>query len=129
VEIDSQFADGVSISRDGRLLAFSSTGRVVVCELPACGNRRELETRTTLGGGLQFTPDGTALAFIDGPTGANVWVQPLQGGEARQLTQFTDGRRLLGFAWSSDGRRLAMSRSSANSDIVLFSGLTGGAPE
>ena len=55
--------------------------------------------------------------------GTNVWVQPIDGSAAAQLTQFTDGRTLGNFAWSRDGQRLAVSRATFTTDIVLFRGL------
>ena len=40
-----------------------------------------------------------------------------------QLTHFTDGRTITDFAWSHDGKRLAIARSVTTNDIVLFKGL------
>jgi Tol biopolymer transport system component len=74
---------------------------------------------------VRWTADGRALSFIDA-TETNVWMQPISGGPPRQITQFTDGRTLGHYAWSADGKRLAVSRASFSSDIVLFTGLTGG---
>jgi Tol biopolymer transport system component len=53
----------------------------------------------------------------------NVWVQPLGGGAPRQLTRFAENRPIGSFAWSRDGKRLAITRSIATHDIVLFRGL------
>jgi Tol biopolymer transport system component len=53
----------------------------------------------------------------------NLWLQPLSGGAPRQLTHFTDRRPIRSFAWSRDGQRLAITRSTATNDIVLFEGL------
>jgi len=39
-----------------------------------------------------------------------------------QLTHFTD-RTIADFAWSRDGKHLALVRTTATSDIVLFKGL------
>jgi hypothetical protein len=50
-------------------------------------------------------------------------VQPLTGGAPRQLTRFTNNRAIGSFAWSRDGERLAITRSTITNDIVLFSGL------
>ena len=43
--------------------------------------------------------------------------------EQRKLTGFTDGAVIGDFAWSRDGKRLAVSRSTTTNDIVLFTGL------
>jgi Tol biopolymer transport system component len=70
---------------------------------------------------LRWTPDGHSLAYIDTRTGAsNIWRQPLTDAPPKQLTDFKSDR-IFDFAWSLDGRRLALSRGVVNSDIVLIS--------
>jgi hypothetical protein len=39
---------------------------------------------------------------------------------ANQLTHFADGYAIAEFAWSRDGKGLAISRSTTTNDIVLF---------
>ena len=54
----------------------------------------------------------------------DIWVQPLDGGAARQLTHLpADGQQIWGAAWSADGKRLAVGRASIKNNIVLFRGL------
>ncbi len=89
-----------------------------MCELPDCGSRRTLAIPSPP---RSWTPDGRALAYIDAAQ-KNVWVQPIDG-VPRQLTHFTDGRTIVDFAWSSNGARLAISRSTTTSDVVMFKGL------
>jgi dipeptidyl aminopeptidase/acylaminoacyl peptidase len=51
---------------------------------------------------------------------ANLWLQPLDGGEPRPLTDFTsDGIRI--YAWSPGGDRLVLGRGAEITDIVLIS--------
>jgi hypothetical protein len=50
-------------------------------------------------------------------------VQALSGGVPRPLTRFTDRRPIESFAWSRDGKRLAIARLTVTNDIVLFEGL------
>ena len=38
------------------------------------------------------------------------------------MTQFTD-RDIVDFAWSRDGKQIAIARASRTNDIVLFKGL------
>jgi Tol biopolymer transport system component len=72
---------------------------------------------------LQWTPDGGAVAFIRTSNRvSNLWAQPLAGGEPKQLTDFKD-QRIFNFAWSRDGKQLALARGVVNSDVVLISGL------
>ena len=41
----------------------------------------------------------------------------------RQLTHFSDNRQIADFAWSRDGKRLAIARATVTNDIVLIKGL------
>lgn len=65
---------------------------------------------------LDWTPDSRALAWI---VGSNLWIHPLGGNRARQLTQFK-GEELFRFAWSRDGTRLALARGVVNTDAILL---------
>lgn len=67
---------------------------------------------------LGWAPDSTGLAYVE-RDGANVWIQPINGGPPRQVTTFTD-RAIRNFAWSPDGKQLAVTRSVTTSDIVLL---------
>jgi hypothetical protein len=49
-------------------------------------------------------------------------VQRLNGPTLQRLTQFSDGRKINAFAWSRDGRGLAIARSTTTNDIVLSKG-------
>jgi Tol biopolymer transport system component len=66
-----------------------------------------------------WAPGGKAITFprvVDGVT--NVWIRERSGGTPRQLTQFKEGE-LGWFAWSPDGKRLAVSHGVGSSDVVL----------
>ena len=73
----------------------------------------------------RFSPDGTQLAFLsdrrtlvedepgaseDREDGVQVYVLPIDGGEARRVTDLPRG--VDGFVWSPDGRRLAVLSAS-----------------
>ena len=103
------------VSPDGRRIAFAQQDHTVVCDLPGCTHGRRL----TVMGALAWTPDGLGLAFVGQPRGANVWVAPIDGGTARQVTWFSN-RLVSGVAWSPDGRRLAVSRVMTLSDFELL---------
>jgi dipeptidyl aminopeptidase/acylaminoacyl peptidase len=118
--------DGVKISPDGKAILFRSSDEqkqssFVICDLPACTSRKTLPGAGL--GSVHWTPDGLGIAYADEETRSNIWIQPLDGSPPRQLTRFTDGRIIADFAWSRDGRRLAISRASVTTDIVLFKGL------
>ena len=72
---------------------------------------------------LRWSPDGKALQYLltKGDV-TNIWEQPLAGESPRRITNFTSGR-IFDFNWSSDGKRLLMSRGEVSSDAVLLSNL------
>jgi len=41
------------------------------------------------------------------------------------MTRFTDGKEIDAFAWSPDGKRFAIVRSTQSADIVLTKGFAG----
>jgi serine/threonine protein kinase len=70
---------------------------------------------------LCWMPDNRSIAYPDLRTGvANLWSQPVLGtGPQRQLTRFTSGK-IWGCAFSPDGKYVAISHGSRQSDAVLF---------
>jgi Tol biopolymer transport system component/DNA-binding winged helix-turn-helix (wHTH) protein len=69
---------------------------------------------------LEWTPDGKAVSYRDWVSG--VWIQPVQGGEARKLPGLPE-TEILPFAWSHDGRRFAFTRGRTISDAILITDL------
>jgi Tol biopolymer transport system component len=113
-----------AVSPDGRSMAFTTQtadGRslLVVCSLPECTSHRTIGA-APFESAVAWTPDGRGVAFVrDG----NLWVQPAAGSAPRQLTRFSESRPIGAFAWSRDGKRLAITRSTVTNDIVLVRGL------
>jgi Tol biopolymer transport system component len=116
----------LAVSRDGRLVFPSRDAQnrrvFVVCDLPACTARKTVMPPMFASSLVRWMPDGRNLAYIDASTGSNLWVQPLDGSSPHQLTHFTD-RTITDFAWSHDGKRLAISRATTANNIVLFKGV------
>jgi Tol biopolymer transport system component len=109
-------------SPDGRRLKFGAAfvnGRRVymVCDLPDCTNPRDFSVRAG-----QWTPDGRGIAFTDSTDPKNIWVQPIDGGAPHPLTTFTN-MTINDFAWSPDGKRLAITRGTTLADMVLIKGI------
>jgi Tol biopolymer transport system component len=113
-----------NVSPDGRSIAIALNGAWTICDFPDCTNGK---TTSIPGGLLRWMPDGRGISYVDRGSDAgltaNLFVQPIDGSAPRQLTHFTDRKTIGQYAWSRDGRRLAMSRASFSSDIVLFRGL------
>jgi len=120
----------MDVTADGERLLLVSVNAaselsLVVCELPACTNRRDFDAPPDLRPPVQWTPDDQAIAYVD-TTRANIWSLPLDGSPPLKITHFTEtvpGRAIADYAWSRDGQHLAIVRATTTEDIVLLSGL------
>jgi dipeptidyl aminopeptidase/acylaminoacyl peptidase len=102
------------VTPDGQRLAFvrswidheSMEGRSHILLMTLSDGRTEVFTQGHHDASPRFSPGGRALAFLrrHGDQPRQVWLMPVQGGEARQLTQVPGG--VSEFAWSPDGQRL-----------------------
>jgi Tol biopolymer transport system component len=69
----------------------------------------------------RWTTDGRALTYVVTSAGvSNIWLQPISGGEPKQLTTF-NADRIFSFEWSRDGKQLLVARGMVASDVVLIS--------
>lgn len=132
----SDYALTPTISPDGRLIAFQ-WGKInrnhspEIALLPFDGGEiiETFHVPNQFGQGygknaLQWTPDGQAINYIihrDG--GSNIWRQPIDGSPPYQVTTFLD-RRIYNFAYSPDGKWLAMSRGTLERDAILVTNPT-----
>ena len=74
---------------------------------------------------LSWAPDGRAITFARTTDGAsNLWRQPLDGGPATRLTNYTSGEDIVSHAWSPDGKLLALVRGRAESQVVMLRDVT-----
>jgi len=101
-ELAHVFAAYPHVSPDGKQLLFltqDSQGNVssVICDLPACATRQPI-----------------AAEGIPGAINLNL-----------RWTPDGKGPTIDDFAWSSDGKRLAILRVTTTSDIIMFKGLRG----
>src|SRR5215213_6158469 len=68
---------------------------------------------------LHWSPDGNYLVYVDHSGGIdNLWGQPIDGGAAKQLSNFDEGK-IFAFGWLKDGS-LVTSRGLITSDVVLI---------
>jgi serine/threonine protein kinase/Tol biopolymer transport system component len=126
----NRFVSGgsVSVSPDSRQVLYSgarptpaSPTPSFICDLPDCASPREVKLRTG-----RWTPDGKGLAYLSSSEDpGNIRIQPIDGGPAYSMTRFTDGKQIDAFAWSPDGKRFAIVRSTQSADIVLIKGFAG----
>jgi Tol biopolymer transport system component/predicted Ser/Thr protein kinase len=68
----------------------------------------------------RFSPDGKGIVYPVREKGVdNLWLQPLDGGPGRQLTNF-GSLKIYSYQWSPDGKSLALVRGDSPSDLVLI---------
>ena len=81
-------------------------------QVPAASNMGELPIR--------WTASGNALTYVRTKSGvSNLWSQPIDGGPAKQITNFSSGL-IWRHAWSRDGKYLALARGNFSIDAVLL---------
>jgi Tol biopolymer transport system component len=116
------------LSPDGKTVAFKTNDDrtqpvLAICTLSDCASPRLLPPQPAGGGNrIRWTPDARGFLYVAGPI-PNLWVESLDGKPPRQLTHFTDNQQIADAAWSHDGSRLAIARTTTSTDIVLFKGL------
>ena len=73
--------------------------------------------------GLGWTLDSQSIIYADargnGDSADNIWSMPLNGGAAKQLTNFNSGL-IFAFQVSRDGKQIALSRGSQTDDVILL---------
>jgi eukaryotic-like serine/threonine-protein kinase len=109
------------VSPDGRSIIIADDGKWTVCDLPTCTARKPIAP--IVSGRPRWMPDGKSFCYYDGQSRTFLWQQPIDGSSPRQLTQRTNDGMLASYAWTRDGKRLAISFATPSSDIVLFKGL------
>jgi Tol biopolymer transport system component len=113
--------------RDGTIACWYSddpaTPRWELAILPPDGGRPlkrfTFPATTSVDSTLRWTPDGKGIAYTDFQGAVNnVWVQNIEGGPPRQITNFNTDR-IFSFDWSRTGE-LVYSQGLRTSDIVLI---------
>lgn len=128
IQLSDKIAAVPRVSPDGRFIACFYRAQVETYSkfavLPFDGGEPvkvfDRSPTTFVEAGIQWTPDGRALSFIDNRDGvSNVWLQPLDGSPPKQLTNFTS-ETIFRFAWSPDGKMIVAERGTETGDIVLI---------
>ncbi|MEK7724784.1 MAG: hypothetical protein AAB336_10575, partial [Acidobacteriota bacterium] len=119
--------------KESRNAVFSPDGTQFVClwwesqnsqpkyaVIPATGGN-PIKTYSFNGGGFRLMPDGRSFLFsVQKDNAVNIWSQPIDGGEPKQLTNFPNIGQ--SFDLSPDGKQIAVARGTGTSDVVLISG-------
>ncbi len=96
-----------------KLVVVSTSGGPVISILNA---PTAVRSRT-----IRWTADGKSLVFIESRNRVdNLWLQPIDGGAARSLTNF-EADRIFRFDVTRDGTGFVMARGSEDSDVVMVS--------
>jgi Tol biopolymer transport system component len=70
--------------------------------------------------GARWTPNGRSVTYlVHRGNSNNIWVQPVSGAPARQLTDFPQGY-IYSYAYSHDGTKLYVARGYQTRDAVLI---------
>ena len=78
------------------------------------------EPATTVVTKVDWSNDGKAILYTTNTNNVtNIWAQPIDGGPPKQITDFKE-LYMTGFAWSRDGKQLAVSRSNYSRDAVII---------
>ncbi len=137
IELTSIMGDcimsGITVSPDGNLLAYTystysgvSVPSVHMAVIQA-SDGKTLKLFDVPGNtwfpGSYWTPDSKAVQYVlVHDQVSNIWEQSLDGHRPRQLTSFSSGQ-IFDFTWSTDRKRLFLTRGNVSSDAVLLSGL------
>ena len=121
---------GIGISPDGKTLAYgvefqdpdNPTGkvRIALLDTTTLTSPKLLQADPRISKGVQFTPDGKAVAYPILENGVeNIWIQPLDGSPGREITHF-NLEQIISFHWSPDGKNLGILRGHTDSDVVML---------
>src|ERR1700694_980348 len=117
---------GYDIARDGKTIVLGTYDfkaqrpNISLVSLDSGELLRTLEYDPRHEGQLRFSPDGKGIVYPVREKGVdNLWLQPLDGGPGRELTNFTS-LKIYSYQWSPNGKNLALVRGDSPSDLVLI---------
>jgi Tol biopolymer transport system component len=134
VNLTDSVATLASVSPDGRFIAylypespdpFAPPNRIAI--IPFDGgpiiktfNMSPSGTVATI---LQWSSDSKSVLYsVNRNNVSNIWSQPIEGGEPKQITNFND-LLITAFSWTRDGKQLACTRGTLLRDAILVTDL------
>ena len=122
----AEFNAGFDVARDGKTLALGTYDfkaqrpTLSLVSLDSGQILRVFEYDPRHQGQPRFSPDGKGIVYPVREKGIdNLWLQPLDGGPGRRLTNF-GSLKIYSYQWSPDGKSLALVRGDSPSDLVLI---------
>jgi len=117
----------VQVSPDGRFLAYAGLDaqtnreRLTVLTLEGGATVKTFDLPVTARSLFRWSPDSRAVVYVDtrGDV-SNLWRLPLDGGAPAQITDFK-ADHINFFAYSRDGKQLALSRGNQTRDALMIS--------
>ena len=128
IQITTNTALQTIVSPDGKYLACwysdgpQSPARLAIMPIEGGQPIKMLDIPPSIGEfvNIRWTSDSKAISYIDNKGGiANIWNQPIDGGQPKQVTNF-NSERVFGFDWSRDGKNLGLSRGKTSTDVILI---------
>jgi serine/threonine protein kinase len=124
-QIMDKLASQAAISPDGKIVACRyreaelSPFQLALIDF-ATGNTMKTIDVPPTNSVLDWTTDGRSVLYIDTRGGvSNIWSQPIDGGQPKQLTHFKSDL-IFAFDLSKDGKQVALSRGTVSNDVVLI---------
>jgi Tol biopolymer transport system component len=140
-QLTTEWTYAPAVSPDGKWIACGyrpdpNKEEYKLAILPAAGGR--LSKTFDLRGDpnrVKWTPDGKSVTYsmtdcfcylgtAATPFVANLWTQPIAGGPPRRITNFESGG-IFSFAWSRDGKHLAVVHGPTTADVVMITNFRG----
>jgi serine/threonine protein kinase len=117
---------GIDIARDGKTMVLGTYDfkaqrpAIALLSLDSGQILHTLQYDSRHDGRLRFSADGKGIVYPIREKGVdNLWLQPLDGGPGRQVTNFTS-LRIYSYQWSAEGKDLALVRGDSPTDLVLI---------